>query len=82
MMENNSVEQKLKREVTVWRSARHTNVVALLGWMSEVVSEDGSSLSSSEGVPDKIPWAWSRHGVMEGISKITCVETQWRTAVP
>ena len=50
---NNTGEQKLKREVTVWRSARHTNVVALLGWTSEVVSEDGSSVSSSEGA-DKI----------------------------
>ena len=38
----------------MWRDARHTNVVALLGWMSEVVSEDGLSVSSSEGVPDKI----------------------------
>ena len=32
--------QRLKRKVTVWRQVLHLNVVALLGWMSQMERDD------------------------------------------
>ena len=32
--------KRLKREVTVWRQALHPNVVALLGWTSQVIKDN------------------------------------------
>ena len=32
--------KRLKREVTVWRQALHPNVVALLGWTSQVTKDN------------------------------------------